>query len=169
MAIALLTVGCGEVARQADAGTDAPHIDPVAYHGALAQTTPVDFGGSPYCNYTVTLKQLSVDLTVLPQPTGPSLVSAGHIEALNHEETPMACPNGTIPDNIAKYNFAPSSPASGALTFTGDATNNPVVMLSVELEQTGTVYQVKLGFHRDSGVADILNWTVMATVSLSQR
>jgi hypothetical protein len=70
LAIACLAA-CGQVAQQPmpDAGIDAAIATP--YAGALSQTTAVMFGGTPYCNYTITLKQIAIDLDILPTELGP--------------------------------------------------------------------------------------------------
>ena len=176
VAIAMLAGGCGQVAgsKQSDAGTGDASLPPdaVAYHGALAATTPQPFGGKPYCDYTITLQQLSLDLVVIPSTSGPGMVESGHAEALNVEANdPKLCPNGTIPVKIARYNFMPASPVSAAtaLSFTGDPANAPEVTLAVQLSQAGSVYQASLGFHRDDSTIESLNWSVLATVSLAQH
>lgn len=172
LALALLTAACGQVAnKQPDAGIDgALPPDAVAYHGALAATTPVAFGGSPYCDYTITLKQLTVDLVVIPAASG-ATVQAGEVEALNVEgNDPTKCTFSPTPENIARYTFAPAAPvaATTAMTFTGAADNAPKVTLTVQLQQAGSLYQANLGFHRTDS-ADVLNWSIVASVALSQH
>ena len=168
LALALCTVGCGQVASHPiDAGpADAPNT--VTYHGTLAATQPVNYGGKPYCNYSLVLQQVSLELVLIPSDTATMVVS-GHAEALNVESKDAACTLGVIPTNIARYNFAPAAPVSGAtaLSFIGDAANQPPATLSVQLMQAGSVYQANLGFRRSDNVDASLVWSVLATVSLS--
>ena len=37
------------------------------YTGQLAMTSTVRFGGSPYCDYSVTLRNIVLDVTLHPQ------------------------------------------------------------------------------------------------------
>src|SRR4029079_3707263 len=104
LAIACLAA-CGQVAQQPmpDAGIDAAIATP--YAGALSQTTAVMFGGTPYCNYTITLKQIAIDLDILP--TGRP--SSGHVQALNVEATDATCPNPVFPPTIAHHTLRSSN------------------------------------------------------------
>jgi hypothetical protein len=162
---------CGQVASSTpDARPPAPDGSagtpaPVMYKGTLDQTTPVTFGGSPYCSYTITLKQLELDLAIVP---GSNQVASGSVEDLNVEAIVPPCPNGAIPAGIARYTFAPAAPASdsAALSFTGDAANDPVASLAVQLSSVGSAYQASLGFHRTDSPVAALNWSVVATISL---
>jgi hypothetical protein len=172
LAILLCVSACGEVGRTVlDAATDSGGGDgggggvPTTYKGTLAQTTAVAFGGAPYCNYTITLKQLDVQLAILPSKQ----IMSGQAQALNVEATEAACPNGTIPASIAKYTFAPAkpSPSGTTLVFTGAAANAPVVTLSVDVVSAGTAYQANLGFHRTDSPIASLNWTVIVTIPLA--
>jgi hypothetical protein len=171
LAILLCVSACGEVDRSvmdAGAGSDSGGSDgggvPTTYKGTLAQTTPVAFGGTPYCNYTITLKQLDFQLAILPSKQ----IVSGQAQALNVEATDATCPNGTIPAGIAKYTFAPAkpSPSGTTLVFTGNAANAPQATLSIDVVSAGTAYQANLGFHRTDSVA-LLNWTVITTIPLA--
>jgi len=55
-----------------------------------------------------------------------------------------------------------------ALTFRGATSNNPGVDLTVNTTAVGTAFQAQLGFHRNDQPAP-LDWSVIATVSLSPR
>jgi hypothetical protein len=169
LAIALLTSACGQVTHSsADAASDTPPAEPpVTYKGTLTQTQAMPFGGSPYCDYTITLKQLEIELVILPLA---NQVVSGSVDDLNVEAAVPPCPNGSIPVGIARYTFAPAAPAASnaALTFTGDSANAPNASLSVQLMSAGNVYQANLGFHRTDSVGT-LNWSVLATVPLAAQ
>jgi hypothetical protein len=59
------------------------------YKGTIAQTPLVAFGGTPYCNYTITLKQLEINLDILSS----GQVTTGQVKDLNVEGTDATCPN----------------------------------------------------------------------------
>lgn len=181
LAIALCASACGQVASRpgidaATGQTDAPtgHVDGavppdgamvVAHRGTLAQTQPSTFGGAPFCDYTETLKQLQIDLDLLPSGQAVS----GHLQALNVEgNDPTKCTNGVIPATIASYNLESAVPNGTAfkLTFRGVAGNNPTVSLVGNLTRTGATYSAMLTFHRTDQPAP-LDWTVVTTLSLS--
>src|SRR5215510_13302922 len=87
LAVALCAVACGEVdqATQKDAGIDAaPPPDsgsPRPYVGTMDEVPPVTFGGAPYCTYKITLKQLQIDIAILPS----GQIASGHVQDLNVE------------------------------------------------------------------------------------
>jgi hypothetical protein len=152
---------CGQVAKQPgpdagiDAGIDAAMATP--YTGMLSQTTPVMFGGTPYCNYTITLKQIAIDLDILPN----GRASSGHVQALNVEATDATCPNPVFPPTIANYTLSSSSTgASGTtLMFEGATGNAPMASLVGSLTPSGGQYATVLTFPRTDQMAP-LAWTV---------
>jgi hypothetical protein len=170
LAVALCAAACGEVDKvPADAAVDAAPT-PRAYKGTMDMLPAVTFGGLPYCTYTITLKQLEVEIGILPS----GLVATGQVQALNVEAVvPSTTPNcpadfEVIPPNIATYAFESAKPSANGqtITFKGGAGNMPPADLTVELSSVGSAYQAKLGFHRNN-VVPPLDWSVIATVSLS--
>jgi hypothetical protein len=169
---------CGEVAAsRIDAGDDAA-ATPTTFRGTT-DIQPVMFGGkaavgtATYCMYNITLKQLVVELAILPSGG----VSDGHVQDLNVEEvipstTPVVCDSntGTIPPNIATYTLASAAPAASgvSLTFQGGATNQPNATLVGTLLPAGDGYLVTLKFHRTDAADEVLNWTVASSVPLAR-
>jgi hypothetical protein len=131
----------------------------IPFRGTLAQTPAVAFGGAPYCNYTITLKQLEIDLDLLPS----GQVTTGRVQALNVEATDANCPYLPIPPNIASYTLQSAVPAGTAtrLTFQGATGNVPAASLS----PSGGAYSAMLTFHRtDQGPP--FDWIVNATLTV---
>lgn len=159
---------CGKVASPPaeDAAVPVDAAKATPYRGTLSATQPVTFGGSPFCLYTITLQQLSIDLDVVAsgQPT------SGRVQALNVEGTDAACPNGVIPPTIANYTLSSSTTGAGGrmLTFEGAASNNPPASLVALLTPTGTQYTAMLTFHRTNQTPP-LDWTVQTTIVLSPQ
>jgi hypothetical protein len=165
LAVVALASACGKV--EAPAVPDAASDLPITYQASLAATDPVTFGGPVtghnYCFYTITLKQLSLELAITPSGS----VRSGRVQALNSEATTADCDQGTIPENIATYTFVSAAPSGSGmtLTFQGAAANMPPASLAVELSTAGTAHQARLRFHR-LGVDPPLDWSVV-TPSLS--
>jgi hypothetical protein len=171
LALGCLASACGQVAQQPpgpDAASDAPvdAVPPAPYKGTQAETSPAMFGGTPYCNYTITLKQIEIDLSMLPSKQA----SSGRVQALNVEGTDASCPNGVIPPTIANYTLSASAPSSGGttLTFQGAPDNQPQASLVANLTPTGTQYTAVLTFHRTDQIPQ-LNWTVQTTIVVSPQ
>jgi hypothetical protein len=171
-AVALCAAACGEVGQPpVDSAVDAPPTGPPRiFRGTMDELDPVTFGGSPYCTYHITLKQLQIDIGILPSGT----IASGHVQALNVESVvPSTVPNcppdyEVIAPNIAMYTLQSTSASGGTvtLTFQGGTSNNPPADLTMELTSVGSAYQAKLGFHR-TNVEPPLDWSIIATVSLS--
>jgi hypothetical protein len=128
------------------------------------ETPVVAFGGTPYCNYTITLRQISLEVDVLPGMQ----VTSGRAQALNVEGVLPPCPHGSIPPTIATYTYQSATPIQGGqqLTFKGAGTNNPGVNLVVDLSSAGAGFQARMAFHRVDQPAP-LDWSVVATLSMS--
>lgn len=175
---AVACAACGQVAAtRSDAGSDAG-ATPATFRG-MTETQPVTFGGKAavgtaiYCMYKITLKQLDVELAILPSGE----VSDGRVQDLNVEEiipstTPVVCDanTGTIPPNIATYTLASATPAATGLTlaFHAAATNHPAATLAGTLLPAGDGYLVTLSFHRTDAADAVLNWTVAASLPLAR-
>jgi hypothetical protein len=189
LAVAMLAGACGTVANQtADAAVGdgpAPDMAPgaVTWRNQPSDVPAVTFGGTAadgtqYCKYTITLKQVDLQLTMLPS----GQVTSGHIQDLNVEAvvpsmpptTPFVCSEtnpGSIPANIAMYQLATATAGTGGmtLTFQGGASNAPPASLVVVLTKVSSLYSAKLTFHRNDGIDPIFEWTVTATVPLAPQ
>ncbi|HEX2688262.1 MAG TPA: hypothetical protein VHN14_16645 [Kofleriaceae bacterium] len=155
------TMGGGQPdGRPSDAAMATP------YKGTIAQTLLAAFGGTPYCNYTITLKQLEIDLEILSS----GQVTTGRVQDLNVEGTDATCPDGPIPPTIANYTLTSATPASGGtmLAFQGAPGNAPTVSLSALLTPSGTAYTVILSFHRIDQ-SPPLDWSVIVTLPLAPQ
>jgi len=123
--------------------------------------------------YRITLKQLDVQLAILPS----GQVTSGRVQDLNFEEvipstTPVVCTPTTpppIPANIAIYELATTAAGTGGLTLTfqGAAGNMPAATLVVDLTRVGSLYSARLTFQRNDGVDPVLAWKVTTTVPLA--
>lgn len=182
LAVALLAGGCGTVAQNpADASVGDGATPDMAPGAVTWRNQPGDVplvmygGGNRFCMYTITLKQLDVQLDILPS----GQVTSGHVQDLNVEAvvpstTPFVCTAtspGTIPANIAMYQLATAAAGTGglALTFQGGASNMPPATLVAVLTKVGSLYSAKLTFHRNDGADPLVEWTIVATVPLAPQ
>lgn len=180
LAAAILLGACGSVASTpGDAGGGDAAPGAVTWRNQPGDVAPVTFGGKGagdllFCQYTITLRQLDVRLTILPS----GQVTSGHVQDLNVEAvipstTPVICDAtnpGAIPANIAMYELATAGATAGGLTLTfqGGASNAPSATLVILLTKVGSLYSAKLTFQRSDAVADpVLTWTVTTTVPLA--
>jgi len=158
LAIALVASACGEVT--APLGS--------LYKGTMTQTQPVMFGGGTgICTYAITLKQLEIELEVLPSRQ----VTSGHVQDLNVETTDASCSHPVIPENIASYTLASATPLGGgeSLAFQGQSTNAPAVSLVGMLKPANSGYTAELTFQRTDAPDAVLAWTVTVTLTLSPQ
>jgi hypothetical protein len=181
LAVAMLMGACGSVTNNpADAAVGdgrGPDGSPaVMWRNQPGDVPAVTFGGTTtYCMYTITLKQLDVQLAILPS----GQVTSGHVQDLNVEAvvpstTPVICTPTEpppIPANIAMYQLATAAPTTGGmtLTFQGGASNAPMATLVVELTKVNSLYSAKLTFHRNDGLIAVFEWTVSTTVPLAPQ
>jgi hypothetical protein len=173
--IAMFAGACGNVTGAP--GSDAASSDGAAqsrptttYAVQVDMIPPVMFGGAPQCTYTITLKQLDVELAI----SASGDVVSGQIQDLNVEDVldvpPCTPQTGHIDPNIVAYTFTSAQPsATGTmLSFQGAAANKPNATLVAILSSTGSAYSAALMFHRIDGIPAV-NWTVSTTVTLSAR
>jgi hypothetical protein len=184
LAVALLAGACGTVSEKpaADAsvgdaagpGSDGSVPSAVMWTGQLAMSPTTMFGGTPFCTYKITLKQIDVQIGILPS----GLVTSGQVQDLNMEEivpsTTPACSAtspGTIPPNIATYQLATATAGADGmtLTFQGPSTNQPPASLVVDLTKANTLYSAAMTFQRNDGLQAIFEWKVTTTVQMTPK
>ena len=176
LAVVMVAGACGTVARDPMGTPDAAvasdaTVAPVTYKGTLAQTTANMFGGGTgFCTYTITFKQLDLELAILPSS---KQVTTGRTQNLNVEAvvpTTPVCPYGPAGPSISSYTFASATKTSTGmtLTFQGATTNSPKASLVVILTPSGTGYTAAMTFHR-TDLGPPLDWLVTATVTLAPQ
>ena len=137
------------------------------FTGTLAASAPASFGGSPYCSYKMTLKQIDIDLTL----SEAGLATSGLVKDIAFEEAVPPCPNAAMAPTMNQYSLARSSKlASGALhvELTGFAQNRPTTTLVVEGTFTSDHVSATAEWHRTDQNPP-LDWRVKATVPLDRR
>jgi len=169
LATAVFCAACGNVNSTA---VDAPPlppdspVTPTTYRGMVSQTTPaVNFGGGPppACTYTATLKQLDIQLAILPS----ARVMSGQLQALYVEGVVMTCMYSPADPSIMNFTLASATPGASGMTlsFQEKAGDHPGSSLAVVLSPTGAGYQAQLTFHR-TDLGPPLDWTIVTTAML---
>lgn len=136
------------------------------YAGALATTSSVAFGGGGYCNYEITLRDVSIEIVVLASGD----VNQAVVRDLAVEKALAGCPYAPMEPSI--QDFAMKSAAvttTGThLEFSGAKANRPETSLVVDLVQTSAGYDATATWKRvDQGPP--LGWTVTEKVSLVRK
>ncbi len=174
MAVASLAAGaCGsipEVEPGADGGVDARPLPPgsTAYRGTLASSAEVRFGGpyngTPYCYYTITLKQIELSLVV--SSTG--AITDGAAQDLAVEAVVQPCEYPPLPAQIHKYTFRSATPTSSGHMVVMDSlsTNSPKTSLAITVTASGGAYSAAARWTR-TDIDPPFNWSVAAPLTLT--
>lgn len=167
LSIAALCGACGAVNNPTGDGSvsDAPSETPRTYHGTVPETAPVDFGGGTHCTYTMTLRQLDLQLGILASS---GAVVSGQVQDLNVEAIVGTCQFIPAAPSITNYTLESAVPGAGAtkLTFRERQGDKPGTSLVGDLTAVGASYQVQLTFHRND-LGPPLDWTVVVIVPLT--
>lgn len=151
-------------AAPVDAGPDS-----VRWTGSLATTKAVEFGGSPYCKYEITLKQIEVDVTL----TKTGEVVSAVVRNVATEASLPPCTYQPQAPSAHQYSFGSSKTSANKgleLTMTAASANKPKASLVVvgPLAGSSGVANVTLEWHRTDQPAP-LDWRVTATVPVTRR
>ncbi len=161
-----------EDTADAGSGVAPPPDSPTAttYAATLDATATVAFGGSPFCDYKVTLRNVAIELAALPSG---QVISATAKNRMVEATTPASptC-NGVKPLPPSEMSFSlkttTDTPDGTTLLFVGAATNAPKVELIVDLKKSGSSSEAAASWRRTDGVAAV-NWTVKAKLALVPR
>jgi hypothetical protein len=157
-----------------DAGPGKPP-PPIDFTGALAATAKVPFGGSPYCNYDVTLKQVAVDVHLLASGD----VADATVTDTMVEDAPGCQYPPQNPSNQS-FAFASSEKIAGGVkvTFTGAQDNKPATALVMTITTSppdagadaasADGYPATLTWNRTDQPAP-LAWKVTAKITLRPK
>jgi hypothetical protein len=157
----LMDASPGEVDAD-DAGAPARH-----FTGKLAMSSVTPFGGSPYCKYTMTLKQIAVDVTI----SGAGNVAAASVTDLAVEAAVQPCPNPAAPQGMQTYSLASSLrlPSGGLhLELAPDPANATVASLVIEGDFSVDHVTASAEWHRTDQQPP-LDWRVTTGVLLDRQ
>jgi hypothetical protein len=136
--------------------------------GNLGMTNTVQFGGSPYCNYSVTLKNVVLDVTLHPTH-GLTTMSVADTMV---EATDMACP--FPPAAMSRQFFAHDGGpqlANGSGSFVpvldGQSTNAPMTAATVVVTPMNPNVIVSTVRWERTDQGPPLKWVVMPSVAIA--
>ncbi|OJY15683.1 MAG: hypothetical protein BGO98_23710 [Myxococcales bacterium 68-20] len=136
------------------------------FKGKLGKTNAVKFGGTPYCEYTMTLEDIEVEIAALP--SGEVIGAAVKDRAVETAVPP--CPHAPMKPSAQRFALTTVTPAASGskLAFEGAAGNRPATSLVVDLTRVGVTYEATATWTRtDQGPP--LSWTVKATLTLTEQ
>ncbi|MBX3234431.1 MAG: hypothetical protein KIT84_09440 [Labilithrix sp.] len=141
------------------------------YAGTLDATPTVRFGGQGtggnFCNYDVTLKNVAIEVTVLPS----GQVIAATVRDTMIEASVPPCTYSPAPPSDQTFSFTTMTETSAGesqLAFKGAAGNRPATSLVVDLKKVGGSYEASATWHR-TDQPDPLDWTVKTKITLGPR
>ncbi len=148
-----------------DGGTVSVGMDTL-YEGTLATSSTVDFGGSPYCRYSVTLKTILVDVKF---KVDGSFDSATAHDVMN-EAVVGSCPYPAQAASNQTFTSNGATLAAGNyhITFDGSKDNRPATSLVVDLVKTASGFTANATWTRTDQKAP-LAWTVKATTPMVMK
>lgn len=181
LAIVLSLGACSASAPPVDHAADAARPDgrvvvlgdgaedtPFTHYRATATSAVVPFGGTPYCNYTVQLQDLAVDVIA----HGPAEVTTATV-AYHRVETAPGCTYAPAPPNDSYFDHRGGPTADTGNGFApalvGRATNSPIADGTAAITLAGGGGAVDLTFRRTDTGDPKLDWTVTVNgVALAQ-
>jgi len=135
------------------------------WKGALASTIPVDFGGGQECQYRITLKQVTVDITAAANGD----IVAANVTALAVEQVLSSpCNNTAIPAHTHYYALTTATLLPSGLNhleLAGLSTNHPLASLVIEGDFKAASPALSLKWHR-TDYGPPLDWTINANVTV---
>ena len=139
------------------------------YKGTLDTTKAVPFGGTPYCAYTITLKDIEIEIAALESGD----VIGAAVKNLAVEGTPQTdppCPHQPMAPSMQRFALTTvTKTASGAtLAFEGASTNRPETSLVIDLTRVGVTYEASAGWKRSDQTPPLV-WEVRAKLTLAAQ
>jgi hypothetical protein len=146
-----------------DAGAIEASAGATTFKGTLDTTVPVKFGGKGYCEYTMTLKQVAIEVAALESG---EIIGAA-VKDLAIEGTVAPCTYNPMPPSDQTFALTTvTKTASGAtLAFEGAKTNRPETALVIDLTRVGITYEASAGWKRSDQTPPLV-WSVQAKLTL---
>lgn len=138
---------------------------PKPYAGSLSAAPKAPFGGSPFCRYEMTIKDIAVEIGVL----GSGDVVSGSVTDTAVEST-IQCPHQPMAPAAQVFAFKKATKTTDGwrVEFAGDAKNRPKTSLVATLVSAGDGYDATFTWKRTDQKAPLL-WTVKGKVPLKAK
>lgn len=155
-----------------EASTADPDAGETAYRGRLSSTAAVTFGGpymdANYCRYSVTLKNIEIDMVVADGKLVASTVKNQMEEAFVGT---CGSTQPTIKTNLHSYALSSAVTATNGgfrAEYLYASGNEPKATLVIDLAPTTTGYTAAATWHRND-IGKPFDWTVTGTIPLAQE
>jgi len=136
------------------------------YVGTLDTTPTIPFGGDPWCNYEVALKDIRIEVAARAD----GQVIGARVTDTMAERSINGCPHEGAPPTACSFNFTTATQTTDGirLAFTGAPTNHPATDLIVDLKKVGSSYEAAAAWKRtDQGPP--LDWNITTKITLGPR
>lgn len=136
------------------------------FKGSLATTKTVRFGGDPYCEYTMTIKQIEIEILFLENGE----VGLARVRNQAVETSVPPCPHPPMDPSSHDYALkgATKTATGVSITLVGATSNRPDTSLVLDLVTKGDGFDAAATWKRLDQKAP-LDWVVNATVPLAQQ
>jgi hypothetical protein len=136
------------------------------YKGTLDTTKAVAFGGDPFCEYTMTLKDIEIEIAALESGE----VIGAAVKDLAMEGTVPPCPHPPMAPSMQRFALTTvTKTASGAtLAFEGASANRPETSLVIDLTRVGVTFEASAGWKRTDQTPPLV-WEVRAKLTLAAQ
>jgi hypothetical protein len=136
------------------------------FSGELAATSTVPFGGSPFCKYDITLRDVAIEIEIAPSGD----VTRATVRNRGVEQALESCPYAPMEPSAQEFTFASAvvTTTGTRVQLTGATTNEPATALVLDLVQSGAGYEATATWKR-TDIQAPLDWSVSATVSLARK
>lgn len=133
------------------------------YLGTVAETPPVTFGGDPYCEYTIALKDIRIEVTALD--TGEVLGAV--VKNSVFETSVPPCPHAPMDPADQSFALTTATPTAlgVSLAFEGAGTNRPRTALAIDLVKVDGGWEAS-GAWKRTDQPPPLDWEVKAKTQL---
>jgi hypothetical protein len=160
-----------ETPKETQSGELDPVIVPPAetstvFAGTLAATATVPFGGSGFCKYDVTLKDVAIEIEILPNGD----VGRATVRDLVVERALDGCPYGPMDPSVQDFTLKTHAVTTTGtrVELAGSKTNRPETALVVDLVETAAGYDATATWKRTDQKAP-LAWSVTARAKLAKK
>jgi hypothetical protein len=137
------------------------------FAGTLATTATVPFGGGGFCKYDITLKDVAIEIEILPNGD----VGRATVRDLAVERSLEGCPYGPMDPSIQDFTLKTHGVTTTGtrIELEGSKTNRPATALVVDLVPTAAAGYAATATWKRTDQQGALAWSVTAKATLAKK